>query len=603
MNFRQKWNKELQKIADEFFSKSSKALGIGYSEENLGARINEIFKTHEERKVFFAFLDDNYSLNIRTTYEYDSVYDLIYKIYIRNISGYFEKKGINTEYSTDFSLFKMYLSDPSRQLESHILKTIAKGNLFCANDEYVCIRWKGGGILTTDVIVAITENGYEIVSVYPGCSECNRNQDGVWYPDVFELGEKKQISVGANPFDFFDSFTVFEKDGFAEKLEPEYCYYAFAIAANVDFHTYLKETTLDCSYTGWDGVDDINPVFTIRTKLKELLEFSHLCKKFFMFKWNGYDNSDESCHFNEAVPVIIPARILPRGTELYEDDEIELQILLCGHQAVYMNPMEPKLESYKFDLVAALYGERKKSRAQIKQERIDWQYEFPETEGEIVEIKRKPAEYMIRIFDKSKPYEDQLIEQCRSFYEKNGVYPNMIVANEATFDRWLDSVEDNITDNIATDMKYTESEQPGLFDCLYEDEHPACGFEKDESSNCTVFATPDFKLFLVENNEIQDEVYEILNSYSPQLEKNSFMYPVVDAEATGKRIREVMDEKGITPTMIKKVLGGVSLQAIYKWFNGQALPRLDYFAVLSNMLNTPIDDLLVVDNQKRDKII
>ncbi|MDD7460213.1 MAG: helix-turn-helix transcriptional regulator [Treponema sp.] len=54
--------------------------------------------------------------------------------------------------------------------------------------------------------------------------------------------------------------------------------------------------------------------------------------------------------------------------------------------------------------------------------------------------------------------------------------------------------------------------------------------------------------------------------------------------------------------MIQKVLGGVSLTAIYNWFNGKSMPCLDYFAVLSNMLNTPIDDLLVVQNQKREKV-
>ena len=88
--------------------------------------------------------------------------------------------------------------------------------------------------------------------------------------------------------------------------------------------------------------------------------------------------------------------------------------------------------------------------------------------------------------------------------------------------------------------------------------------------------------------------------HSSQLEENNFTYPIIDGEATGKKLREIMDEKGITPAMIQKVLGGISFSAIYKWFSGQALPRLEYLAVISNMLNTSIDDILVVKNQKRE---
>lgn len=605
MNFKQKWNNELQNIADDFFSKMNETFGISFSEENLDAQITQLFPTYGERTQFFTFMDKNYELNIRSTYEQVHIDALIYRLYVRKISAYFEQNEIKNEYDTDRTLFKMYMSDPEKQRDAHVLKAIQKGELFCANNDYVCIKWAPRGPLATDVVIKIIEDGYEIASAYPGCYEGNRNQNEVYFPTfIEEIGDKKQISVGANPYDFFDSNLVFEKDGFGDDFEPEYCYYGFAIAANSDFHTYLQQTHLDCKYLDFDGIDEINPFRTFRTKLKELIAFNHLGKKFYMFKWNGLDNSDNVSEFDEDIPIFIPAKILPKGTELFAEDDIELQVFLCGHQAVYCNPSQPHFDGIKFDVIAHLSGERIKSRAQIKEERIALQYEFPEPEKETLELKKKPAEYMIRILDKNKTYEEQVIEQCELFNQKHGVYPNVLVANAKTFDVWQEAIENNISDNMATDKDYPVDEdfKGTLFDLIDEKESPSDlgEFGPDESGKGSVFFTSKFTLHLIENEEFQEGVYEILNGYSPQLEENCFIYPVVDAEATGKKIREIMDQQGISPTMVQKVLGGVSLQGIYKWFNGQSLPQLDKFAVLSNMLNTPIDDLIVVQNQKRE---
>lgn len=417
MNYKQKWNKDLENIARDFFSRMEESFGIPYSEENLDSRITDFFKTHEERKSFFSFLDEHFCLNIRTDYEQRNISYIIYRLYENEIYSYFEKNGINEGYETDHDLFKMYLTKPEEKLNDHILKALKNGEFFCAKDDYVCIRWNLH-ILCTDVILKKDGEGFKVVAVYPGCAEGNRTEDCTWYPDEKPASEKFSVSVAANPYDFFDTLAVF--DDFDEKpdFEPHYTLYAFALAANMDFRTFLKDIKPHEKYKANDGLDEISPVMTIRTKFRELIEFPNLGRKFFMFKWNGYDNNDESCAFDEPVPVFIPSRILPRGTELYDEDEIELQILLCGHQAVYLNPDEPDLESFKFDLVASLYGERKKSWAQIREERIAWQYEFPQNEGEVIEFKKKPAEYMIRIFDEKRPYEDQVIEQCRSFNEK-----------------------------------------------------------------------------------------------------------------------------------------------------------------------------------------
>ena len=514
------------------------------------------------------------------------------------IFSYFEKNGINSDFDTEPELFKFYMSKPEEMLRDHILKTLKKGEIIKSNNDYVLFRWTES-LLGTEVLIQSMDKGFsknpknlKVISVYPTCYECNRYPNEAYYPFEEEINGRTQAIAGFASFDFFDSHVVFEHDAYTDGIgdDTKFCIFGFAFAANTDLHTYLKEQKLTFSYKDNDGIDVMDPIMTIHTKLKDLVLFKHLGKKFYYFKFG-----EEMC-LEQEIPIFIPAKILPRGTELFSDDEIELQIMLFGHEAIYENPDEPNLETYKFEMIAGLSGERIKSRAQIKQERIDYQYEFPEEKKETMELKSKPAEYFIRIINTQKTYEDQIIEQCELFNEKYGVYPNVIVANAETFNKWEESIDENIGDQEATDTK-----QLLLFEEL-ESNKTLCEFEPDDSGKGTVFSTPNFKLHLVENADFQEGIYEILNGYSPMLEQNSFLFPIINTEATGKKIRQIMDEKGVTPAMISKVLGGVSNTAIYNWFNGKFLPRMDYFAVISNLLNTPIDDLLVVDNQKREKV-
>ena len=514
------------------------------------------------------------------------------------IVSFFEKNGINSDFDTEPELFKFYMSKPEEMLKDHILKTLKKGEIIKINNDYVLFRWTES-LLGTEVLIQnlngnsnMNFDNLKIISVYPACYECNRYPNEAYYPSEEEINGRTQVTGGFSSFDYFDSHVVFEHDAYTDGIgdDTKFCVFGFAFTANTDLHTYLKEQKLTFSYKDNDGIDVMDPIMTIHTKLKDLVLFKHLGKKFYYFMFG-----EEMC-LEQEIPVFIPAKILPRGTELFADDEIELQIMLFGHEAIYKNPEEPNLETYKFEMISALAGERIKSRAHIEQERIDYQYESSEEKKEPMELKSKPAEYFIRIIDTQKTYEDQIIEQCELFNEKYGVYPNVIVANSKTFDQWEESIEENIGDQEATDCN-----QLTLFD-NNGNPNSICEFEPDESGKGTVFSTPNFKLHLVENTDFQEGVYEILNGYSPMLEQNSFMFPIINTEATGKKIRKLMDEKGITPEMVRKVLGGLSNTAVYNWFNGKFLPRMDYFAVISNLLNTPIDDLLVVENQKREKL-
>lgn len=70
---------------------------------------------------------------------------------------------------------------------------------------------------------------------------------------------------------------------------------------------------------------------------------------------------------------------------------------------------------------------------------------------------------------------------------------------------------------------------------------------------------------------------------------------VNSAKETGTRIKTLLKEKGYTVKDIQEAMGFEYPQAIYKWLSGNSLPTLDNFVILSRVLNTRIEDILVID--------
>ena len=48
---------------------------------------------------------------------------------------------------------------------------------------------------------------------------------------------------------------------------------------------------------------------------------------------------------------------------------------------------------------------------------------------------------------------------------------------------------------------------------------------------------------------------------------------------------------------VQSLMGFNNPQAIYKWLSGKSLPSIDNFVILSRLLHTSIDNLLVVDGE------
>lgn len=73
------------------------------------------------------------------------------------------------------------------------------------------------------------------------------------------------------------------------------------------------------------------------------------------------------------------------------------------------------------------------------------------------------------------------------------------------------------------------------------------------------------------------------------------MYLAIQQNETGKQIKKLLKANGYSVKDVQKVMGFENPQAIYKWISGKSLPSLDNFVILSRLLHTSIDNILVVD--------
>ena len=73
------------------------------------------------------------------------------------------------------------------------------------------------------------------------------------------------------------------------------------------------------------------------------------------------------------------------------------------------------------------------------------------------------------------------------------------------------------------------------------------------------------------------------------------VYLSIQQKATGERIRDLLKRHGYTVKDIQEVMGFENPQAVYKWLSGKSLPSIDNFLILSRVLHTNIEDILVID--------
>lgn len=69
----------------------------------------------------------------------------------------------------------------------------------------------------------------------------------------------------------------------------------------------------------------------------------------------------------------------------------------------------------------------------------------------------------------------------------------------------------------------------------------------------------------------------------------------IKQEETGKRIKQLLQDHGYKVKDIQGAMGFETPKVVYKWLSGKSLPSLDNFVILSRLLNTSIEDILVID--------
>jgi len=75
------------------------------------------------------------------------------------------------------------------------------------------------------------------------------------------------------------------------------------------------------------------------------------------------------------------------------------------------------------------------------------------------------------------------------------------------------------------------------------------------------------------------------------------IYMSISQQATGDKIKELLKEQGFTVRDIQCAMGFENPQAIYKWLSGKSLPSLDNLVILSKVLHTSMDEILVIDGE------
>lgn len=77
--------------------------------------------------------------------------------------------------------------------------------------------------------------------------------------------------------------------------------------------------------------------------------------------------------------------------------------------------------------------------------------------------------------------------------------------------------------------------------------------------------------------------------------KAVFCKPVLSIEGTGKKIKRLMKQKGVTPHRVAAMLGFPYVQTMYNWFAGRNLPTLDNLVALAYILGVKMDDLVATE--------
>ena len=80
------------------------------------------------------------------------------------------------------------------------------------------------------------------------------------------------------------------------------------------------------------------------------------------------------------------------------------------------------------------------------------------------------------------------------------------------------------------------------------------------------------------------------------MEDKAMNFPVINQVKTGKNIKRIAKEKGLSADKIRDLLGICDRSNVYKWFRGEVLPTVDNLLAISILFGVTINDLIVTEN-------
>lgn len=80
------------------------------------------------------------------------------------------------------------------------------------------------------------------------------------------------------------------------------------------------------------------------------------------------------------------------------------------------------------------------------------------------------------------------------------------------------------------------------------------------------------------------------------------MYPLINMQRTGMKIKQIMDERKISVKQAQEYLGLSCVQSVYHWLDGTSIPTIDNLYALSELFQVPID-AMICGNRKKIKVI
>lgn len=70
--------------------------------------------------------------------------------------------------------------------------------------------------------------------------------------------------------------------------------------------------------------------------------------------------------------------------------------------------------------------------------------------------------------------------------------------------------------------------------------------------------------------------------------------PTIDMVRTGRNIRQLRMQSGLSVSSLQQMLGFSSPQAIFKWQRGDSLPSIDNLVILASIFHVRMDDIIIL---------